>query len=260
MAETVSFKLYSVYYKEFLIPTISFVYPIQAGCDFYYDLGILKDNFGDNISVENQNFVELTALYHIWKNYSPSENPYFGLCHYRRYLSKHFSWHKLYSVYYFKASNDIFDKILSKKVENIISEKLKNGYIILPMPKKIIRLKKWSVKQEYQKVHDKEGWEAMENAVKKLFPAYFPALEKFGSGNKISLYNIMIASWEFWDGYLSWLFPILFEVKKNYTISTDTSERRVFGFLSERLLNTYVLYQSENFNQKVYFMPVAHLS
>ena len=252
------FTLFSVYYKSFLIPDISYIRPIQAGRALYHDLGIEGDDKGDNISAQNQNFVELTAQYYIWKNYSASQFPYLGLCHYRRYLTMPLSWNKLKIIYFLKSHAASFDKVFTKKLEHTISNKLLQGYVILPKPKVMYRLKKWSVKQEYWKAHDKEAWMAMEAAIQKLSPEYLNALTIFGFGSKISLYNIMIAPWEFWERYWSWLFPILFEVKENYTISTDTHQQRVFGFLAERLLNVYVLHQKNINNQKVYYLPVAH--
>ena len=42
------------------------------------------DNTGDNISEKNGSYNELTTIYWAWKNYDAD---YYGLCHYRRYLS-----------------------------------------------------------------------------------------------------------------------------------------------------------------------------
>ena len=50
----------------------------------------------------------------------------------------------------------------------------------------------------------------------------------------------MIARWDVWDNYLSWLFDILFEVNKQIEPKNDVYQQRVFGFLAERLLNLYV--------------------
>jgi hypothetical protein len=244
-----------------MLPNVPYVHPIQAGRALYNDLGIEGDNeCDDNISALNQNFVELTALYYIWKKYNSKDIPYFGLCHYRRYPTLHLSLNRFKEVYFLKANHKTLDKIFTSKLENLIEDKLAQGYVILPKPHVMYRLKKWSVRQEYWKAHDKEAWFAMENAIKKLSPEYEEALDQFGFGLKISLYNIMIAKWEFWDGYLTWLFPILFEVKNNYQISEDPSQRRVFGFLSERLLNIYVIHQQNKNRQKVFYLPIAHLS
>ena len=42
--------------------------PIQVGkANSKFDLGIQGDNEGDNISIENPHFCELTGLYWAWK-------------------------------------------------------------------------------------------------------------------------------------------------------------------------------------------------
>jgi hypothetical protein len=63
----------------------------------------------------------------------------------------------------------------------------------------------------------------------------------------------MIAPWQIWDAYLEWLFAILFEVKRNIKIPEDAYQSRVFGFMSERLINLYIQH-----NQlKPAYLPVA---
>ena len=51
---------------------------------------LLEDDTGKNISSRRNSFCEFTVQYWAWKN---EEADYYGLCHYRRYLtflSKHF--------------------------------------------------------------------------------------------------------------------------------------------------------------------------
>ena len=58
---------------------------------------------------------------------------------------------------------------------------------------------------------------------------------------------------EFVDCYCEWLFNILFECEKRINIlDRDDYQKRVFGFLSERLFNVWV---TKN-QLKVYYAPV----
>ncbi|MNG38391.1 hypothetical protein D3C84_1260850 [compost metagenome] len=51
---------------------------------------------------------------------------------------------------------------------------------------------------------------------------------------------MMICSKKRFDDYYSWLFSILFELESQISIPNDEYQARVFGFISERLINLYV--------------------
>lgn len=61
---------------------------IPVRCGAVYDkregITMLGDDTGDNISEKRGRFCELTVQYWAWKNVDAD---YYGLCHYRRYLS-----------------------------------------------------------------------------------------------------------------------------------------------------------------------------
>ena len=64
---------------------------INVRCGAVYDkrqsdeyVKMLGDNVGDNISEKRLKYGELTVQYWAWKN---QKADYYGLCHYRRYLS-----------------------------------------------------------------------------------------------------------------------------------------------------------------------------
>ena len=85
------------------------------------------------------------------------------------------------------------------------------------------------------------------------------------NGTKLHLFNMFVMKREDFDRYMKWLFDILFELEKRIDISNyDSYQKRVFGFLSERLwniwldqekLSTYELkvinIEGENFIKKV---------
>ena len=54
---------------------------------------------------------------------------------------------------------------------------------------------------------------------------------------------------ELFDNYCTWLFSILFELQKNIDISDyDKQESRVFGYISEFLLDVWL--DTNNYNYK----------
>ena len=58
--------------------------PVQVGATDSIVTGYQRDDEGDNISLKNSMYCELTGLYWAWKNLSCD---YLGLVHYRRYFS-----------------------------------------------------------------------------------------------------------------------------------------------------------------------------
>jgi hypothetical protein len=186
--------------------------------------------------------------------------PYWGLVHYRRYFTLPLGLNPFKRIYSLRASDETFGRVLTPKLEAYIGRQLAEGRIILPKRYHMYKLKKWSVKQQYIRDHDADAWNLAEKAVKTLHPEYDESFDRFAGGLDLCVFNIMIASWDFWDAYLTWLFGILNEVKKEYRIREDPNQRRVFGFLSERLLNVYVMHQQRHKGQKVTYMPVAYFS
>ena len=82
-------------HKKYWMPEDEVYLPLHVGAEGKADLGYTKDNTGDNISVKNPNYCELTGMYWAWKNLNCE---YIGLCHYRRYFAN------------VPASNNLSDK------------------------------------------------------------------------------------------------------------------------------------------------------
>lgn len=63
------------------------------------------------------------------------------------------------------------------------------------------------------------------------------------------------------DRYCSWLFDILFELEKRIDVSSyDMYQKRVFGFLSERLFTVWLHHENLRVtNQEVYGVERAWL-
>ena len=92
-------------HKKYQMPADKMYLPVHVGAEGKkdsdgkdLDLGYVKDNTGDNISLKNPSFCELTGLYWAWKNV---DSDYIGLAHYRRHFSLN------------KKSKDPFDNILT---------------------------------------------------------------------------------------------------------------------------------------------------
>lgn len=209
--------IYIVTHKDFTMPAAKSEYAIiQVGAEGKKDLGFLKDNIGDNISDKNPYFCELTGLYWIWKN---RKDDYKGIVHYRRFFNCSFRYE---------------DIITEGQVKRIL-----NKYdIILPFKKKL----RVSVMDQYcEKSGFKQDLYAVREIIKKIFPEYLESYDEVLYGNEICFFNMMIANKNIFDAYCKWLFSILLELEDGKNLdSYNDYQKRIYGFLSERLLNVYV--------------------
>ena len=228
-------KILVVTHKDYWMPNNEIYLPILVGNNKVKN-NYLRDNTGDNISKKNKNYCELTALYWAWKNL---DNKYIGLCHYRRYFSK-------------KEKCGIFEFINIKGKRNFIMKKneyeniLKKYDIILP---KKLFLDGLSVKEHYEKYHNIKDLETVRDMIKVSYKEDLIFFDKIMKKKYLYPYNMFVMNKKFLDEYCIWLFNILFELEKRIDISNyDDYQTRVYGFLSERLFNVWVLKK----NLKIY--------
>lgn len=225
--------------------------PIQVGSainDYIIKPNYYRDNTGENISEKNRTFNELTAIYWVWKNLQNEE--IYGLMHYRRFLNIFYK-----KPFYKNEKRDIMKKISSdstkiaklndaQKTNDKIKELLNQYDVIVANPVYCRIDKKYvSITEDYKKHHLSEDWDTCMNIVKEYYPEFKKSIEKHLDNDKKLYYgNIFIAKKEWFNDFCEWIFTILFEVEKRITISEDPYQRRVIGFLSERLFTLYILH------------------
>lgn len=213
-------KIFIATHKKFDFKPLKGYYPIQVGAEISKEnFGYLLDNTSSNISSKNKNYCELTAYYWIWNNVKADV---VGLCHYRRYLSKknNLNWKYI---------------LTTQDIEN----DLKQCDIILPFP---YTWKKYSCYDFYIQAEGKEkDLITLRKLIKDKYPEYVESFDCILNGNTASYCNVMISTKKLFDSYCEWLFSILFELEENIDISQYTvAEARVYGYLSELLLNVWV--------------------
>jgi len=244
----VNIEIYVVGHKNFSkIPSKDVFIPIQVGLQRGGGDGIafcpLADNTGDNISDKNDSFCELTALYWIWKNTGGQD--YVGLLHYRRHfnmsdkLRHEDQWGNI-------CYPNINEQYLKENVLNDAqAEKLCSEFdIILPQKWDVRRSGKWtSIYDHYMNAdhHFIKDYEAALAILRRKYPEYIPYIDSFNAGASAYWCNMFIMRRGLFDKYCAWIFDILFLLEKELDISHyNTQERRVFGYLAERLSNIWL--------------------
>lgn len=209
--------IYIAAHKPFAVPAEPGYIPLQVGAEGKEPLGYTPDNTGDNISCKNPHYCELTGLYWIWKN---TADRYKGLVHYRRY---------------FRGKR-------GRLTETEVKDLLTRYDLLLPRPE-VLR------ESAYEEFCLHSGYEkdliSLRKAVEGVDPAVLPAYDRVMAGNRLSLYNMLIAPAEEFDAYCGWLFAVLEELEKAVDMTGYTPyQQRLYGFLSERLLNVWVTHRN----------------
>ena len=208
---------------------------LQLGADKNQYIKDNLDNSGENISLKNPNYCELTGLFWIWKNVKAD---IVGLVHYRRFF---------YNSSFILSKKKI---LTSKQVQKIMIKK----DIIVPKKEYILFS---NVYKQYEKFHDITDLEKCGSIIKEKYPDYFDSFNKVMNSNNFYGCNMIIAKKEILNEYCKWLFDILFELEEQIDISKkDDYNKRVFGFLSERLFNVWLLKNNYNIQEK----PVFNIS
>lgn len=198
---------------------------IQVGKVISDDLGYIGDDTGDNISSRNKNYCELTGMYWLWKN---NQCDIIGTCHYRRFFLEN-------------------DRFLTKEY---IEKTLEAYDVIVPQSNMVNEL---SLREQYYHMHCKEDWEICRKIISEKYQDYINAFEWMENSKIINFCNMLITRKKVYDEYCQWLFDILFEAEKRIDFNNkDDYQRRVMGFLSERLLKVWLIAN----NYKVKEQPV----
>lgn len=204
-----------------------------------YELGIQDDVTGDNISKENPSFCELTGMYWAWKNLKNVD--VIGLCHYRRYFD--FNNHVNSTFNLVQIHQSKFEK-MNMNVDDKILKKVLGGNIVVARKETFPN----SNFEMYSIYHSSIDMRFLEHVVQeKCETKYRDAFEKvMHHSNKLSPFNMFLMRWYDFDAYCSWLFPLLFEVKKSINIMNyDSYQTRIFGYMAERLFNVWLVANSK---------------
>lgn len=227
-------KIFVVCHKDIIYPHMQGYEPIGVGglaannkVQIRY-----RDNQGLNISEKNPYYSELTALYWIWKN---CNEDIVGLVHYRRYFSV----------------NSLYKKVLNEKQ---IRKLLDHADMIIPKARVMDvtgQEPDLTIWDQFKKWHNINDLILTKDIIKQRCPDFLDSFEKVCQKKTIWPYNMLICKKEFFDSYCAWLFPILEELENLVDISEyDQYQRRLYGFISERLFNVWLEKQQCRYIEK----------
>lgn len=189
--------------------------PLHVGKHGKPDLGYLGDDTGENISDLNFLYGELTGLFWIWQNIHDLD--YVGLCHYRRYFIN--SQRQAMEKREYISLLGEYDAIVPRHAE------CEGNYY-----------------QHFIRSHNSKDLDAVERALKRLYPDYGEAYEAAMSGTTYYGGNLVVTRLSVLKAYAEWLFNIFAEASDEIDVSGyDNYHRRVYGFLSEQMFYVFAL-------------------
>ena len=209
-------------HKKYWMPEDPVYLPLHVGAEGKEDLGYTKDNTGDNISLKNPHYCELTGLYWAWKNLKAD---YIGLVHYRRYFTR-------------KEVRNI-----EKKKEQILNaaewQNLLDQHTVIVADKRKYYIE--SNRSHYNHAHPSSGLDVTEEIIREKYPEYSEAFTTVMNRTWAHMFNMFVMRRDLFDAYCQWMFSILEELEQRLDISAfDAYNSRVFGFVSERLLDVWL--------------------
>lgn len=222
-------------HKEYFMPSDDMYLPIHVGKEGKSDIGYQGDNEGENISIKNPYFCELTGLYWAWKNLP---NDYLGLIHYRRFFTTKGRFerknHPLKNLYLtHKEASDLladYDVIVPSK---------RNYYIE-------------TLYSHYANTLHAEHLDVTREIIAEKCDEYLESFDKVMKQRSGYMFNMFIMSKELTDSYCSWLFPVLFELEKRLPADKYSSfHARFYGRVSELLFNVWLAQYNKNKSIKI---------
>lgn len=208
------------------------------------------DDTGDNISERRMSFCEFTVQYWAWKN---ADLDYYGLCHYRRYLS--------FAPRRFRTGN------YNMVIEPILTGRSQIKYHLLDTADMYRRMEGYdAIVSEAAEVSDipaphnrrcaavRELWEAhdgiflekkyidvMLRLIDTLAAEYSASAREYLSGRKHRGFNCFVMRKDVFFRLCEFQFPILFEIERRLDTSGYTQTmRRTPAFIGEMLYGIFV--------------------
>ena len=212
-------------HKEYWMPEDSIYVPVLVGAALKGEdelrrfSSYRRDDEGENISSKNKNYCELTGLYWTWNNLDAS---YLGLVHYRRHFT-------------IRRKGTKQERVLNKKDLRMA---LRRSDILLPKKRNYYIETNYS---QYVHAHHAADLDITRDIILEKYPEYVEAFDQSMKRTSGHRFNMFIMKADYFREYCEWLFDILFELEKRLDISDyNENDSRVFGFVSERLLDVWI--------------------
>ena len=241
--------------------------PVRCGAvyDERKDVKMLGDDTGDNISEKRMDFCEFTVMYWAWKNIQAD---YYGLCHYRRYLSfanqEFEEWNEQRFYYEEKLNVDSVKKhglMSSKQIKNQIKE-----YDVVTsityQAKDVPIIPPCNTVQELFANHpalltSNEVIDKVSAIIKRKFTQYYDCFQEELNSNSHRGFNCFVMRKDVFNLFCEYLFGVLFEAEKIFDRAVTKSNDRELGYIGEIIYGSFIRWLKA---QEIYKIDERHIT
>lgn len=179
--------------------------------------GFQPDNEGDNISVMNFRYCELTALWWAWRNLNAD---YIGMCQYRRFfctLGK-------------KSGRTLGDVLSLVEARQLLEQ----ADVILPVPR---NYRVQTLAQHFQgySFAEPDDMNMFRASIQKIAPDYVKAFDRVMARRKGHMCNMFVLRRDLLNEYCMWLFAVMSELD----LRIDEKRTRILGYFAEHMIDIW---------------------
>lgn len=231
-------------HKKFDLVPSDVVTPVQVGAALTKEaLFENRDSdSADNISHLNPFYCELTAHYMAWK--SDESSDFVGLMHYRRFLALKLPVEHDLTIHGYEVEALGKDFLAQVGLDNpTLEQELSGVDMVVPRPFDVRLVGFKSIQRHYvgSADHHQDDWDSCESVIKRLYPYLYVHWMRQYQQHDLYAGNMFIMKRELFLEYSQIVFSILSEVMdiKKFA-SYSTQGKRVLGYLSERILSSFI--------------------
>ncbi|WP_338574377.1 DUF4422 domain-containing protein [Erwinia billingiae] len=247
--------IYTCHHKPSAFLSSPIIKPVHVGKALSLsEICCAGDDTGDNISIKNPFYCELTAHYWVWKNIELPD--YIGFMHYRRHFN--FSENQ-------KKPEDVWGMVNCDEInssyeeefglnEESIARCIGDADLLVPQ--------KWSVtaagnKNNYEHYKNSDhlhiaDYQNVLDILVENYPEYKSAITEFNDADDGYYTNMYVMKKPLFEEYSEWLFSLLSALESRLSFNNySAQEKRVFGHLSERLFNIFIIKKNQENTLKI---------
>jgi len=235
--------------------------PVRCGAVFDEREGVtmLGDDTGDNISEKRMSFCELTVQYWAWKNVKAD---YYGLCHYRRYLSfteeEFEEWNE--QRFYFEENLSTGSKkkhlLLNPQIMRNEIKKFDVTTSVTYETSNVPIVSRCHTVRELFASHPElltsnEALDRASQIIKDKFPQYYDVFQLELNSSLHRGFNCFIMRKDIFNLMCEYEFGILFEIEKlQQAGELEQSNSREMGYIGEILYGSFIrwLYMQKDYD------------